>query len=107
MKQTKLSIINDIYKFNPQYQLKDVTAIVNLFVDKVSSALKDGKNVEIRGLGVFECIKSEKRTNARNFANKTPLTIDERLRIRFKPSINLKTALKNIPIQNSNETYSI
>ena len=98
-KQSKVDIIDSIYRNNPQYQLKQINSITNLFLDELAVLLQQGIPVEIRGLGSFDFTVLHGRKNARNpKTGETVLTAD-RCKVRFKPGRELKEALHKIDTQ--------
>ena len=98
-KRSKVDIIDSIYRNNPQYQLKQINSITNLFLDELSMLLQQGIPVEIRGLGSFDFAVLHARKNARNpKTGETVLTAD-RCKIRFKPGKELKEALNKINVK--------
>ena len=98
-KRSKIDIIDSVYRNNPQYQLKHINAISNLFLDELSMLLQQGIPVEIRGLGSFDFAVLHARKNARNpKTGETVLTAD-RCKVRFKPGRELKEALHKIDTQ--------
>ena len=84
-KRSKIDIIDSVYRNNPQYQLKQINAIANLFLDELSVLLQQGIPVEIRGLGSFDFAVLHGRKN--------------RCKVRFKPGKELKEALHKIDTQ--------
>ncbi len=98
-KRSKIDIIDSVYRNNPQYQLKQINSIANLFLDELSVLLQKGIPVEIRGLGSFDFTVLHGRKNARNpKTGETVLTAD-RCKIRFKPGKELKEALNKINVK--------
>lgn len=92
-KKTKSDIINSIYQDNEDYQLKQVKAITDLFINAVSEALKGGINVEIRGLGIFDVVPVKAR-NVRNPKTGEMIKVSSHCKVHFKPSKDLKDTLK-------------
>tara|TARA_E500000178_G_C16422027_1_gene487717 strand:+ start:227 stop:523 length:297 start_codon:yes stop_codon:yes gene_type:complete len=77
----------------------DIENLFELFIKKISSSLKEGKNIEIRGFGTLsrklnrEKIVRNPKTNAKLFKNKS-------YKLHFKIG---KTLHKKINPQNNNE----
>lgn len=92
-KKTKSDIIDSMYRDNEDYQLKQIKAVTDLFVNAVSEALKGGTNVEIRGLGTFEVVPVKAR-NVRNPKTGEIIKVSSHCKVRFKPSKDLKDSLK-------------
>ena len=51
MSRTK--IINKLKEKNPSINIPDLEDTVDIFSENFKKALKDGKNVELRGFGTF------------------------------------------------------
>lgn len=92
-KYTKIDIIDSIYRNNPQYQLKQVQDITNLFLDELSLLLKKGVPVEIRGLGSFDFAVLKEQENARNPKTGEMIQTPARCKIRFRPGKGLRESL--------------
>ncbi len=92
-KKTKSDIIDAIYRDNEGYQLKQIKIITGFFVSSISDALKDGTNVEIRGLGTFEVVPVKERT-IRNPKTGDMIKVSSHCKVHFKPSKDLKDSLK-------------
>lgn len=92
-KHTKIDIIDSVYRNNPQYQLKQVQGIVNLFLDELSLRLRKGVPVEIRGLGSFDFTVLKGKENARNPKTGEIIPTRDRCKIRFRPGKELKESL--------------
>ena len=60
----KIDLINAL-KIECRLSKKEAAAIVDLFFDKISSALAEGERVEIRGLSTF-FVKEYESYNGRN-----------------------------------------
>ena len=61
----------------------DIEQIFNIFTKKIVSALKDGKNVEIRGFGTFKK-KLNKAKQVRNPRTNEKLFKKENFKLHFK-----------------------
>jgi len=85
-------------KYN-NFNSLDIENLFELFLKKISSSLREGKNIEIRGFGTLsrklnrEKIVRNPKTNAKLFKNKTH-------KLHFKIG---KTLHKRINPQNNNE----
>ncbi len=102
-KQTKSSLIDFIYRNNPDYRLKDVKSIVDDFLAAVTDSLKDGQNVEIRGLGTFDLPLVKARKNAHNPRTGEKISIKSHYRVKFKPSSDLREAVKQIKVKKTSK----
>jgi nucleoid DNA-binding protein len=67
----------------------DVAVIVDGFLDAVRDAMKEGKNIEIRGFGTFK-IKARKARKARNPRTGEEVPVPDRKVPVFKPSNEFK-----------------
>jgi len=81
----------------------ETEAVVDGFISTVINALKDGKNIEIRGFGSYK-VKIRKGRIARNPRTGEQVIVDEHFVPLFKVSKELKTLLnenlKNIQFPN-------
>ena len=87
---SRQKLIKQLKKKNPALNQSELTKIIDFFSSSISAALKDGKNVEIREFGKFYCKKLKENFNARNPATNELIYKPARIRLRFKPSKNLK-----------------
>ncbi len=70
----------------------ETEAVVDGFISTVINALKDGKNIEIRGFGSFK-VKKRKGRIARNPRTGEQVMVDEHFVPLFKVSKDLKHAV--------------
>jgi nucleoid DNA-binding protein len=70
----------------------ETEAVVDGFISTVIEALKDGKNIEIRGFGSFK-VKKRKSRIARNPRTGEQVIVDEHYVPIFKVSKDLKNAV--------------
>ena len=61
----------------------DIEQIFNIFIKKITSALKDSKNVELRGFGTFKK-KVNKAKQVRNPKTNEILYKEENFKLHFK-----------------------
>ena len=66
---SRLKLIKQLKEKNPQLNQLDLKTVVNVFSECISNTLKNGDNVEIRGLGRWYCKKLKENYNMRNPAN--------------------------------------
>ena len=103
-KRSKIDIIDSVYRNHRQYQLKQINAIANLFLDELSVLLQQGIPVEIRGLGSFDFAVLHGRKNARNPKTGEAVLTADRCKVRFKPGKELRESLNKInPEESDNE----
>ena len=77
-------------KKNPQINQLEIEKVLDIFSESISNALKKRNNVEIRGLGRWHCKTLKENFNARNPATNELIYKPVRVKVRFKPSKNLK-----------------
>lgn len=94
---TKRDIVLDIYD-KTDFPQKDVRATVQLTLDAISTALSEGRNVELRNFGVFEVQVRKSRIGRNPNKPETDVLIPTRAVIKFKAGKELKAQLKEIDI---------
>ncbi len=72
---------------------KEAAAVVNLFFDKITSALADGGRLEIRGLCTF-FVKEYGSYNGRNPKTGEEIPISARRVVTFRPGQKLKARVE-------------
>ena len=87
MSRTKL--IKQLKEKNPKLNRSEIETVIDLFSKSISSALKNGSTVEIRGLGRWFHKKLKENFNARNPKTNELIYKPERVKIRFKASKKL------------------
>ena len=80
-------------KYGSAITKKDVSEIVNVFLESMIEALKGGHNIEIRGFGSFKT-KIRKRRLARNPRTGEPVEVPPKSVPVFKPSKKLRAEIK-------------
>ena len=88
MSRTK--IINKLKEKNPSINIPDLEDTVDIFSENFKKALKDGKNVELRGFGTFFVKKIKEKFSARNPNTGELIYVPEKNRVRFRPSKKVK-----------------
>ena len=88
MSLTKL--IKQLKEKNSQLNQSEIEAFVDIFLNEISNALKNGINVEIRGLGIWYNKRLKENYNARNPATNKLIYKPERVKVRFRPAKKLK-----------------
>ena len=71
--------------------------MVDCFLDAIKDALKDQKNIEVRGFGTFK-IRHRKTRMARNPRTGAPVEVSARPVPVFKPSKELRAMVANVDI---------
>ncbi len=83
-------LIKQLKKKHPKINNSELEAAVDIFSENISSALKAGKSVEIRGFGRWYCKTLSENFNARNPATNELFYKPQRVKIRFRASKELK-----------------
>ena len=81
----------------PMISKKDCARVVDSFLDAIKDALKDQKNIEVRGFGTFK-IRQRKTRMARNPRTCAPVEVSARPVPVFKPSKELRAMVADIDI---------
>ena len=87
MSRTKL--IKKLKEKNPKLNQSELEKIIDIFSNDIVQALKDGKSVEIRGLGRWYLKYLKENFNARNPATNELIYKPDRVKVRFKPAKGL------------------
>ena len=83
-------LIKQLKEKNPQLNQSNLEKIIDIFSQSIADALKEGNNIEIRGLGRWFCKKLKENFNARNPKKNELIYKPERYKVRFRASKNLK-----------------
>ena len=86
---SRKKLIKQLKEKNSQLNQSQLNTVINVFTDGIINALKNGKNVEIRGLGRWYNKKLKENFNARNPSTNELIYKPDRIRIRFRASKNL------------------
>ena len=86
---SRRKLIKQLKEKNLQLNQSQLNTVINVFTDGIINALKNGKNVEIRGLGRWYSKKLKENFNARNPSTNELIYKPDRIRIRFRASKNL------------------
>ena len=81
----------------PMISKKDCARVVDAFLDAVKCAMKDQKNIEVRGFGTFK-IRNRKTRMARNPRTGAPVEVSARPVPVFKPSKELRALVAGITV---------
>ena len=90
---SRKELIKQLKRKNTKLNKSQIEAIIDIFSESISEALKLGKSVEIRGLGHWYLKKLKENFNARNPQTNQLIYKPERVKVRFKPSKNLKKTI--------------
>ena len=99
-KRTKSDIVDAIYEKTGS-DLKEVRAIVDIFLDMTKDALEVGQSVELRGFGTFEIRARKGRAKARNPKTGEIVSVEDHSVVAFRAGKDLKSAVWDIPSRNS------
>ena len=78
----------------PMISKKDCARVVDAFLEAIKDALKERKNIEVRGFGTFK-IRQRRTRMARNPRTGTPVEVSARPVPVFKPSKELRAMVAN------------
>ena len=87
---SRKKLIKQLQEKNPQINQSEIEKVLDIFSEGISNALNNGNAVEIRGLGRWHCKILKENFNARNPATNELIYKPVRVKVRFKPSKNLK-----------------
>ena len=87
---SRKKLIKQLQKKNPQINQSEIEKVLDVFTKSISDALNNRNAVEIRGLGRWYCKILKENFNARNPATNELIYKPVRVKVRFKPSKNLK-----------------
>ena len=83
-------LIKELKNKYPELSQSEIKTILSIFSKTISTALKNGNSVEIRGFGKWKIKKFKENYNARNPSTNELIYVPERVRVRFKASKKLK-----------------
>ena len=87
---SKSEIVKKLKKKKPELNKSELEAVIDVFSESVTNALKEGKTVQIRNFGNFYSKILKENFNARNPSTNKLIYKPERIKVRFKPSKYLK-----------------
>lgn len=79
----------------PMISKKDCARVVDAFLDAIRDALREQKNIEVRGFGTFK-IRQRKTRMARNPRTGAPVEVSARPVPVFKPSKELRAMVAGV-----------
>ena len=86
---SRKKLIKKLKEKNPKLNQIELENIIDIFSKSICSALKAGKNIEIRGFGRFSIKILKENFNARNPLTNELIYKPERIKVRFKASKKL------------------
>jgi Bacterial nucleoid DNA-binding protein len=84
----KSKLIKNLANQYPNFYSKDLTKIINIFIEEIKTALKNGERVELRNFATFS-IRKRKSRKSRNPKSGEELLIPEKNSIYFKMTKDL------------------
>ena len=88
MSVSKSDILKEISRGYPNLLKKDLSKFIDVFLNEIKSALKNGERVELRGWGVFFTKKQVSR-NSRNPKTGQTVFTPEKMSINYRMSKDL------------------
>ena len=88
-------LVTKVAELNPHLTLRDVEAVVSVIFDSITTALREGRRVELRGFGAFSIRDREARTG-RNPRTGTAVKVDAKRVPYFKPGKELRERLNKV-----------
>jgi integration host factor subunit beta len=86
----------------PTISKKDCSRVVDTFLDAIKDALREQKNIEVRGFGTFK-IRQRKTRMARNPRTGSPVEVAARPVPVFKPSKELRALVTGVDVSELSE----
>ena len=87
---SKQDLIKKLKHKNPSLNQSEIETIINTLSENILKALKDDKNIELRGFGSFFVKKLKEKHSARNPKTGELIYVPEKNRVRFRASKKLK-----------------
>tara|TARA_Y100000590_G_scaffold354048_1_gene407249 strand:+ start:6286 stop:6567 length:282 start_codon:yes stop_codon:yes gene_type:complete len=91
----KSELLQKLCNLHPNILRKDIEKILEITFQEVAEALREGRNIEIRGFGTYKIVKRKARTG-RNPKNSELIQIPEKKAIKWKMSKTLFNRLNKI-----------
>ena len=83
-------IIKKLKEKNPQLSKSEIEIILDTFCKSIEIALKQNKNIQLRGFGTFFIKKIKANHSARNPRTGELIYVPEKNKVRFRASKKLK-----------------
>ena len=101
----KSELLKKLCNLHPNILRKDMEKILEIIFIEITKALREGKNIEIRGFGTYKIVKRKARIG-RNPKNSKPVEIPEKKAIKWKMSRTFFNRLnKNFTENKISDTY--
>ena len=87
---SKPKLIAQLKEKNPKLNKSEIEILINIFLESIIDALKEGRAVELRHFGRFYCKELKENFKARNPNTNELIYKPKRVRLRFRASKTLK-----------------
>ena len=87
---SRSEIIKQLKIKNPKLNIIELEKVLDSFAESIEKALREGRNIELRGFGTFFVKKIKEKHSARNPKTGEIINVPEKNKVRFKPSKKLK-----------------
>ena len=94
MAVVKSKLLKQLKKSYPNFNLKDLSKLVDIILNEIKRALRRGDSVELRGFGRFS-VKTQKASIRRNPKTNEKVAVQEKKVIRWKQSKDLFKMINN------------
>ena len=100
----KSKILEKLHKKHDNLKEEDIEQLFNIFIKKISSSLKKGKNIEIRGFGTLSR-KVNKEKFVRNPKTNEKIFKNQNFKVHFKIGKILHKEINNINLYNQEDVF--
>ena len=87
---SRSEIIKQLKIKNPKLNIIELEKVLDSFAESIEKALREGRNIELRGFGTFFVKKIKEKHSARNPKTGEIIYVPEKNKVRFKASKFLK-----------------
>ena len=94
MAVVKSKLLKQLKKSYPNFNLKDLSKLVDIILNEIKRALRRADSVELRGFGRFS-VKTQKSSIRRNPKTGEKVAVPEKKVIRWKQSKDLFKKINN------------
>ncbi len=94
MAVVKSKLLKQLKKSYPNFNLKDLSKLVDIILNEIKRALRRGDRVELRGWGTLS-VKTQKSSIRRNPKTGEKVAVPEKKVIRWKQSKDLFKKINN------------
>ena len=92
---SRAKLIKQLKEKNPKLNQSQINSTIDIFCTSITNALRNNKNVELRGFGTFSVKKIKEKYSARNPRTGELIYIPEKNKLRFKPSKNFNIKIND------------